>query len=69
MIDPVPVALVDLPTSVHGFVCLNEYGEPCIIINARMSAEQQKKTWKHEMNHILAGDLDNDNYHEYGDPA
>ena len=69
MDDPVPVILVDLPTTIKGFVCIGSDYNPCIIINARMSAEQQKKTWEHEMNHILSGQIYDDNYIEYGDPA
>ena len=62
----VPVVLMDLPTRIHGFVCLGSDFSPCIVINARLSVEQQKKTYKHEMNHIINGDMDNDNYNEYG---
>ena len=69
VIDDVPVVLMDLPSRVRGFVCLGSDYNPCIVINARLSAEQQKKTWRHEMNHILNGDMDNHDFHEYGDQA
>ena len=58
---------MDLPTTVRGFVTVGSDYEPCIVINARMTKEQQKKTWFHEMNHIEHNDLDNPLYNEYGD--
>ena len=61
----VPVILKDLPVHVHGFVCLGSDFEPIIIINARMSREQQLRTYKHEILHIQRGDMINVNYHEY----
>ena len=61
----VPVILKDLPVHVHGFVCLGSDFEPIIIINARMSREQQLRTYKHEILHIQRGDMINANYHEY----
>ena len=65
MTDDVPVVLVDLPHNVRGFVCLGSDYSPCIVINARLSAEQQKKTWRHEMNHIVSGQMDDDDFVEY----
>lgn len=67
MNDIVPVVLMDLPTHVHGFVCVGSDYNPCIVINSRMSFEQQQKTFKHEMEHIESGDMYNDDYNEYGD--
>lgn len=69
MTDHVPVVLKDLPVHIHGFVCLGSDYEPIIVINSRLSAEQQQKTFRHEMDHILSGQLYDDNYKEYGDPA
>lgn len=66
ILDPVPVVLQDLPTHIRGFVILGSDFNPCIIINARLSLEQQRDVWRHEMKHIINGDMDNDNYHEYG---
>ena len=40
----VPVVLKDLPVKIHGFVCLGSDYEPIIIINSRLSWEQQQKT-------------------------
>lgn len=66
MTDPVPVILKDLPTHIRGFVCLGSDYNPIIIINSRMTAEQQKETYRHELDHILSGQIDDGNYVEYG---
>ena len=72
MTDHVPVVLQDLPVSIHGFICLGSDYEPIIVINSRLSVEQQRKTFRHEMRHLLSGQFDDDAYDnctEYGDPA
>ena len=69
MTDDIHVVLMDLPPRVHGFVCLGSDYNPCIVINSRLTIEQQKKTFWHEMEHIRTGQIDDDNYVEYGDPA
>jgi acylphosphatase len=51
------VVYVDLPTTVRGFVRYNPDGTYTIVINSRMSAEQQRKTWIHEMRHIECDDF------------
>lgn len=63
--NDVPVVLQDLPPHVRGFVCLGTDYEPCIIINARLPQEQQRRTYRHEMRHILRGDMFNESYVEY----
>lgn len=65
----VTVVLKDLPTHIRGFVCLGSDYNPCIVINSRMTFEQQQRTYHHEMNHITSGQIDDDDYNEYGDPA
>lgn len=67
MRDHVPVILLDLPTTIRGFVTLGSDFSPIIIINSRLSREQQRKTYQHEMNHIRRGDMYNEGYVEYGD--
>lgn len=69
MFDDVTVVLKDLPPHVHGFVCLGSDYNPCIVINSRLSVEQQRKTFLHEMEHIVSGQIYDDDYTEYGDPA
>ena len=61
----VTVVLQDLPTTVRGFICLGSDNNPCIILNARMSCEQQQKTFQHELGHLQRGELDDPDYIEY----
>ena len=61
----VTVVLQDLPTTVRGFVCLGSDYNPCIVINARMSSEQQRKTFRHELGHIMRGEMYDPEYREY----
>ena len=58
--------LVDLPTSVRGFVFLGDDGEPVIVVNSRLTREANRRTWKHERRHIRRGDLCKEDYDEYG---
>lgn len=44
------IVLMDLPTTVHGFVIGKD--EPTIILNSRLTHEFNQKTWKHELIHI-----------------
>ena len=60
------IRLADLPTSVRGFVYHDDDGEMYIVLNSRLSHEQNLSTYVHELKHISRGDLDNPNYHEYG---
>ena len=39
--------------------------EPIIIINSRLSREQQQKAYRHELLHIQRGEMFDINYHEY----
>lgn len=66
MQESVPVILKDLPPHIRGFVCLGSDFQPVIIINSRLSVEQQRKTYKHELKHILSGEIYNPDFHEYG---
>ena len=59
------VILQDLPTSVRGFVFLGDDGEPVIVVNSRLTREQNRKTYRHERKHIENNELNNQNYHEY----
>lgn len=65
MIDEIRTLVVDLPTSVKGFVYLDSSCTPCIVLNARMPKEIQKNTYRHEVDHIRKGDIDNKDYKEY----
>ena len=65
MTDPVPTILKDLPETIHGFTVLGSDYEPIIILNSRMSHEQQQKTYRHEMDHIISGQMNDEGYKEY----
>ena len=60
------IRLADLPTSVRGFVYHDDDGEIYIVLNSRLSHEQNLSTYVHELKHVQRGELDNMNYHEYG---
>lgn len=60
------IRLMNLPTSVRGFVYHDDDGELYIVLNSRLSHEQNISTYVHELKHISRGDLDDPNYHEYG---
>jgi len=64
--EEVPIVLKDLPEEIRGFVCLGSDYEPIIVINSRLSREQQLKTYRHELRHIQRGEMFNEDYHEYG---
>ena len=59
------ITLAKLPTSVRGFVILEEDGVPRIVLNANLTREQNIRTMWHEIRHIEAGDMNNPDYHEY----
>ena len=56
MID-VFIVFADLPCSIRGFTkkCIDGY---TVVLNARMSREQNIKTYDHEIDHIKNGHLD-----------
>ena len=59
------VILQDLPTSVRGFVFQGEDGEPVIVVNSRLTREQNRKTFDHENKHIRLNELTDQTYIEY----
>ena len=54
------VRIVDLPPRVRGFVT-KKNGEPVIVLNARLTREQNLKTYLHELRHIRNGDFEKEN--------
>ena len=65
-VTEVPIVLKDLPVDVRGFICLGSDFEPIIVINSRLSREQQLLTYRHELRHLRRGEMFNEEYHEYG---
>lgn len=60
MIPDIYTHYLDLDTSVPACVVKNDDGSFTIILNSRMSAERQRKSYEHEVKHILDGDFDSD---------
>lgn len=58
--------LMDLPTSVRGLVFHDDDGDPVIVLNARLTREQNLRTYDHERRHIARGELSDPDYIEYG---
>lgn len=57
--------LMDLPTSVRGLVFHDDAGDPVIVLNARLTREQNLKTYDHEKKHIRNKELTDPTYIEY----
>ena len=66
MNDERPAQLVDLPTSVRGFCFHDDDGEEFVILNSRLTREQNMTTYKHERKHLVRGDMYEPTYNEYG---
>jgi hypothetical protein len=49
---------MDLPPKIRGFV-VRRNGEDTIVLNSRLSREQNMKTYLHEKKHIERGDFEN----------
>ena len=62
--DENTVILQDLPTSVRGFVFLGDDGDPVIVVNSRLTREQNRRTFRHERGHIERNELTDPNYKE-----
>lgn len=63
--EGITVISTDLPTAVKGFCYHDDDDRSFIVVNARHSREQQRKTVKHELEHIKRGDMYNPEYKEY----
>lgn len=57
--------LVNLPTSVRGFCYHDNDGQEYVVLNARLTHEQNLKTYDHESRHIDRGDMYDPTYKEY----
>ena len=65
--DERPARLMNLPTSVKGICFHDNDGEAYVILNARLTREQNRTTYDHEQDHITRGDLWDTNYNEYSE--
>ena len=50
--------LLNLPYDCRGYIIENiESGDTCCVLNARMTHEQNQKTYEHELKHLECDDL------------
>lgn len=54
------VRLLDLPNRIKGFARDNLDGSYTIILNSRLNLETQRKTFRHELEHIERDDFYSD---------
>lgn len=59
--DDYCVRIIDLPYEVRGFVAMSPEGFWSIYLNAHLSQAEQRKTFLHELRHIVRDDF----YNEY----
>lgn len=64
--DEEKVILQDLPTSVRGFCYHDNDGEEYVVLNSRLTREQNRRTYDHERGHLDRGEMYEPNYNEYG---
>ena len=63
--DEEKVILQDLPTSVRGFCYHDNDGEEYVVLNSRLTREQNRRTYDHERGHIDRGEMYEPTYNEY----
>ncbi len=52
------VRLIDMPTRVKGYTQEDDDGTYTIFINARLSIEQQREAYLHELKHLMQKDFE-----------
>lgn len=55
--ENIQTVLLDLPTTVKGFSKSNSDMTYTIVLNARLTREQQEETYRHELEHITKDDF------------
>ena len=55
----------NLPVSVRGFCYHDDDGQIVVVLNARLTREANRASIRHEIDHVLRGDLDNPDFIEY----
>lgn len=58
IMDNINVVYVDMPAGVRSYVVLNSDESYTIVINSRLSHEQNLLSYYHEIDHILNGDYE-----------
>lgn len=52
MTPEIYTTLTDLPTTIYSFVRQNHDGSYTVVLNARLSAEDRLRHYRHEIDHI-----------------
>ena len=60
-IDDVKTILCDMPTTIKAYTISDKDGFYTIVLNARLSREQNLISYKHEIGHIINGDFQSKN--------
>lgn len=69
MTPDVNVNVINFPNCGHELVTENEDGSYTILINAKLSSEDQQKAYDHAMYHITHNDFEKDNVQEIEEDA
>lgn len=56
--DYINVAYADMPTTIRSYVVANLDGSYTVILNSKLSHEQNIISYNHEVDHILNGDYE-----------
>lgn len=60
MMEQIIFRYIDLPCRCRGYVKRDSDGNYNIYINSRLSIDMQRKTVRHELDHVRKGDFDSD---------
>ena len=52
------VVYIDMPVTLKSFIRANPDDSVTVVINSRLSFESQQERFKHELEHLAAGDLE-----------
>ena len=55
--EEIIIRLMPLPVHVRAFTLPDAQGDYNVYINVRLSSEQQKRSYRHELRHIARGDF------------
>lgn len=69
MIDEPRVIMQDLPTTIRAFCYHDDEDNEFVVLNARLGYEMNRRSYMHELQHILHGEMYDASYKEYDDPA
>lgn len=59
--DTINVLLIDMPNAIRSYVISNSDSTYTVVLNSRLSHEQNLLSYQHELFHIENGDFEKDN--------